>query len=125
MKETPRRLRQDVATHNCAHFIGKRKQKRKTPRQKRKQKRKPGIAYVGNICFYIDFVLFSYGFVTFLDCFLFGVCGPIRIGHKAGVVLYFEVRHRAFENQGASLCVSHCHWPNIGFRKVSYGPFLT
>ena len=63
-EKIPRRLRQDVATHNCAHFIGKRKQKRKTPRQKRKQKRKPGIAHVGHTCFHIDFVLFLYIFVS-------------------------------------------------------------
>ena len=51
---------QDDGPQNCAHFIGKRKEKRKTPRQKRKQKRKPGIAHVGNIYYHIGFVLFLY-----------------------------------------------------------------
>ena len=58
-----------MSPENCSHFIGKRKQKRKTPRQKRKQKRKPGIAYVGHTCFHIDFVLIFFIFVTFLVCF--------------------------------------------------------
>ena len=53
-------------SRNCSHFIGKRKQQRKTPRQKRKQKRKPGIAHVGNVCFHIDFILFLYAFVILL-----------------------------------------------------------
>ena len=66
--KTKKKLRkdQDDSLQHCAHFIGKRKEKRKTPRQKRKQKRKPGIAHVGSICFHIDFILFLYVFVSFL-----------------------------------------------------------
>ena len=68
MKKT-RSKDQDDGHQNCAHFIGKRKEKRKTPRQKRKQKRKPGIAYVGHTCFHIDFILFLFIFVTFFGLF--------------------------------------------------------
>ena len=63
------RRNQDVSSENCSHFIGTRKEKRKTPRQKRKQKRKPGIAHVGQTCFHIDFILVFFIFVTFFGLF--------------------------------------------------------
>ena len=69
MNKNPFNYVKMTAPQKCSHFIGKRKEKRKTPPQKRKQKRKPEVTHVWNILFHIGFILFLYVLLAFLIVF--------------------------------------------------------